>query len=382
MLRIVADENILWVKETFSEFGTVTCLPGREITNETLKSADALLVRTVTQVNRRLLEDTPVRFVASATAGYDHVQQEELASLGIPFHYAPGSNADSVADYITAALLRLDSRFSLDLPTRSIGIVGFGHVGKRVAARSRGLGLHVVVCDPPLERATAEVIYRPLEEALQCDVVTLHTPLTHDGFDPTFQMANEEFFEHMNSGSIFINTARGEVMNSTAVHQALGSGIVKACVLDVHEHEPNIDHTLAAKSFVATPHIAGYGYDGKVRGTEMIYEAFCEHFGLDTNWGNKIEFTATKKPFLEVSPTDARAMHGSVEAVYDIMEDHRRFKESEPSGIAFDHQRKTYPIRREFSQTNVTINPHDDTMAHRFSQLGFRVKALEKDSLE
>jgi erythronate-4-phosphate dehydrogenase len=374
MLHIVADENIPCVQEAFAEFGTVTALHGRKIDQKSIQHADALLVRTTTHVDRALLGNSPVRFVASATAGYDHVNETDLADLDIPFHYAPGSNASSVADYVTAALLRMDVEYTLNLSTKSIGIVGFGHVGKQVAARSRALGLHVVVCDPPLERATAEQIYRPLEEVLQCDIVTLHTPLTHGGFDPTYHLANEEFFSHMKAGSFFINTARGGVMDTEAVHDAVDSGILRTCVLDVFEKEPEIDRGLARKAFIATPHIAGYGYDGKIRGTQLIYEAFCAHFNLTNHWNDVVHLPSPSKPFLEVSPNDPKAMHGAVEAVYDIGKDHERFVESEASGHSFDNQRKTYPIRREFSQTTVTINPENDTMAHRFSQLGFKVR--------
>jgi erythronate-4-phosphate dehydrogenase len=374
MLHIVADENIPCVQEAFSEFGTVTAFNGREIDKHAISDADALLVRTSTQVDQRSIKDSPVQFVGSPTAGYDHINQSDLANLNIAFHYAPGSNADSVADYITAALLQLDTEFSINFSKSSIGIIGFGHVGKKVAARSRALGLHVVVCDPPLERSTAEQIYRPLEEALRCDIVTMHTPLTRDGFDPTYHMADEEFFNHMKDGRFFINTARGGVMDTDAVHDALDSGKIRACVLDVFENEPDVDQRLVQRAFIATPHIAGYGYDGKIRGIQMIHKAFCAHFDLANNWDAVIQIPPPPKPFLEVSANDPKAMHGAAEAIYDITQDHQRFIHSGLSGGSFDTQRKTYPVRREFSKTTVKINPENDTMAHRFTQLGFKVR--------
>ncbi|MCK4325827.1 4-phosphoerythronate dehydrogenase, partial [bacterium] len=211
-MKIVADKNIPFVEEAFGKLGEVATLPGRQINSSAVKEADVLLVRTVTRVDERLLKGSRVRFVATATIGLDHVDLDYLKKKGIGFASATGCNANSVAEYIVAALLIFAQRYEFSLSGKTIGVVGVGNVGSRVVEKAGILGMNVLQNDPPLARKTGESRFRPLEELLQkSDILTLHVPLSHEGEDATYHMANEALFEKMKKGGFFINTSRGAV---------------------------------------------------------------------------------------------------------------------------------------------------------------------------
>ena len=283
-LRILADENIPYVREAFAPLGSVKTLSGRAMTAAAAREADLLLVRSITTVDRAFLEGSPVRFVATATIGEDHVDKAYLAERGIAFSSAPGSNADSVRQYVTAALLALAERFELDLSSLALGIIGVGHVGSRVWRNAVALGLRCVLNDPPQARTTGDPRYRPLDEIFACDLVTLHTPLTREGPDATFHLADESFIRRLKRGAILINTSRGAVADGEAIKRALDDGHLRACVLDVWEGEPRVDVDLLERAAIGTPHISGYSFDGKVNGTRQIYEAACRFLGIAPTW--------------------------------------------------------------------------------------------------
>jgi erythronate-4-phosphate dehydrogenase len=278
-MKIAADQNIPFVKECFESLGQVSLHSGRQITPDVVKDADVLLVRSITPVSEALLAGSRVKFAATATIGMDHIDREYLQRAGIGFASAPGSNANSVAEYVVAALLALGKKYRFTLEGKSIGIVGVGNVGSKVDAKCRALGMRTALNDPPLARQTGDAKYRPLAEALACDFVTLHTPLTKRGEDPTYHLADEKFFAAMKKGAVFFNTARGGVMDTAALKAASRSGKLGGVVLDVWENEPNADGDLLLKVDLSTPHIAGYSFDGKVNGLLMIYRAACKHFG-------------------------------------------------------------------------------------------------------
>lgn len=378
-MRVVADENIPYVREAFAEFGEVVTLPGRKVSKADLADADILLVRSITKVNAALLEGTPVKFVATATIGVDHIDEAWLAASGIGFSSAPGCNANSVAEYITAALYVLAEQHDLELSTLSLGIVGVGNVGKRVAAKARALGMRVVLNDPPLAEATCEPAYRPIEEIHACDVVTFHTPLEKSGPYPTRHLCDEAFLSAMRPGSILFNTARGPVVDNAALLRALERGHLRAAVLDVWEGEPNTNPALLAKVDIASPHIAGYSFDGKVRGTEQIYEAACRHFGRTASWDPAPLLPAPECPRIEITPPYTDAVADCVHAVYDILADDARMRktlelpEAERAAY-FDRLRKEYPRRREFHNTVVSLAASNDDVAQVLSGLGFRVE--------
>lgn len=378
-MRIVADENIPYVREAFGRLGDVDTLPGRGMTREALTDAELLLVRSVTRVDAALLDGTPVRFVATATIGEDHIDRAWLASRGIGFSSAPGCNAESVADYMSAALLALAERHGLDLAAMSAGVVGVGNVGFRVAKRLQALGMRVVLNDPPLAEETGDPRYRPLEEALDCDLVTLHVPLEKAGPHPTHHLVDGDFIARMRPGAIFCNTARGGVARTEALLAARDSGRLRALVLDVWEREPTPDNALVPLADIATPHIAGYSFDGKVNGTRQIHAAACAFLGVDDPWDPDPLLPPPDVPEWTVDPDDPGGIHGVVRAVYDILRDDAAFREllalpSTEQGPFFDRLRKTYPRRREFSRTRVRLARPDARVAGMIAGLGFPVE--------
>ena len=271
-MKIIADTNIPYVEECFSSVGEVVLAEGREISAGLVRDADVLLVRSVTGVGRDLLQGSSVRFVGTATIGVDHIDQEYLKAMGIGFASAPGSNANSVAEYVIAAMLEVGAKKGIGLDGSSIGIVGVGNVGSRVESRAKSIGMEVVLNDPPLKRQTGDKKYRDIEDVYGCDFVTIHVPLSYEGIDKTYHMAGEKFFSKLKKGSVFINTSRGAVVETSCLKKAIVAGRFGGCVLDVWENEPGIDEELLQVVDIGTAHIAGYSFDGKVNGMIMMQE--------------------------------------------------------------------------------------------------------------
>ena len=378
-MRIVADENIPYVREAFASLGEVTAVPGRGLTRAAVADAELLLVRSVTKVGPDLLAGTRVRFVATATIGTDHVDTNYLRERGIGFASAPGSNANSVAEYVVAALLVVARRLSWRLAGRSIGVVGVGHVGSLVVEKFRALSLRVLQNDPPRFDASGDAAFRPLAELFGCDVITLHVPLTRSGPYPTHHLAGEPFFRSLRPGAVFLNTSRGAVHETGALLAALRAGRLSAAVLDVWEGEPNISAELLDQVALGTAHIAGYSFDGKVRGTEMIYQAACEFLGVQPTW----QPTLPPAPLAQVSVEAARRddeemLREVVLKVYNIEDDDRDLRKlldlsgAERPGY-FDSLRKNYPVRREFPNTTVQLLGGPDSLRAKLTGLGFGV---------
>lgn len=376
-MRIVADENIPYVREAFAGLGEVQTVHGRRITPEILAKAEVLLVRSITKVNRDLLEGTRVRFVATATIGEDHIDTEYLQARGIGFASAPGCNANSVGDYMVAALLELADRHRIALDGFTMGIVGVGNVGKRVLAKAAALGVRCVLNDPPLAEQTGDPRYRPLSEILNCDLITLHVPLATGGPHPTWRLVDAAFLEAMKPGAILINTSRGPVVDNALLKTALRERRLRGAVLDVWEGEPNIDVELLELVDIGTPHIAGYSFDGKVNGTRQIYEALCRFLRRAPGWEPAPLLPAPEVPRIEVDATKAGALPSAVRAVYDIMRDDAALRaikklDAAARGAYFDELRKNYPRRREFFNTRVRVTPFDEDLARRLEGVGFR----------
>jgi erythronate-4-phosphate dehydrogenase len=362
-MKIVADENIPFVQECFSSIGQVEAVSGRKITPKVVAAADILLVRSVTQVGQDLLADSKVKFVATATIGYDHVDVGFLRQKNIGFASAPGSNANSAAEYVIAALLEIGQRHKITLAGKSIGVVGVGNVGGRVAKKCAVLGMNVKLNDPPLQRQSGDSKYRPIEELFDCDFITLHTPLTFEGIDRTFHLADEGFFKSLKTGSVFINTSRGAVLDTRALKAAIKPGRLKGVVLDVWENEPNIDVELLGMVDIATPHIAGYSLDGKIAGMIMIYKAACKYFGLEAKYDLEDFLPEPAVSELRINPqgrAEQEILHSVVRKIYRIGNDDRKLRQmsARPAGKRgefFDSLRKDYPVRREFQNTKVLI---------------------------
>jgi erythronate-4-phosphate dehydrogenase len=382
-MKIVADENIPFIKECFASIGDVQTLSGRKITPEGIADADILLVRSITPVNEKLLANSKVKFVATATIGFEHVDVDYLNKRGIGFASAPGSNANSVADYIVAALLSVAQKHEIIIEGKSIGVVGVGNVGSKIVKKCTALGMNVKLNDPPLFRQTGDPKYRPLNELFDCDFITLHTPLTREGQDKTYHLADEKFFASLKTGCVFINTCRGAVHDTAALKNAIRSKKLSAVILDVWEKEPNIDCELLRMVDISTPHIAGYSLDGKIAGMIMIYNAACKHFGLKPK--HKIEDflpppTVPQIAIDKISPDQQKLLHEIVQQVYPINRDDFNTREiamveQEKRGKFFDDLRKNYPVRREFQNTTITLATEstEDT-ENKLKGIGFKVK--------
>jgi erythronate-4-phosphate dehydrogenase len=379
-MKIIADENIPFVRESFSTLGEVTTLPGRKITAKSLGAAEVLLVRSVTRVGAELLSGSKVQFVATATIGFDHVDIEYLQNERIGFASAPGCNSNSVAEYVLSALMVLAERRGFSLPEKTVGIVGCGNVGSKVQAKLRALGVACLVNDPPLKDRTGDSSFVSLEEIFSADIITLHVPLERDGKYPTFEMVDESFLAKMKPDAVLINTSRGNVVDERALLNALQSGRI-AAVLDVWQSEPNINCQILEWVELATPHIAGYSFDGKVRGTEMIYQAACKFFGATPTWKPSDHLPAT--PIKQLSFSDAvednEVIRGSILSSYDIRDDDASLRKmltisQRERGSYFESLRKNYPVRREFTSTEIRISKRREVLAEILTGIGFRVK--------
>lgn len=381
-MRIVADANIPFVRECLSSVGEVRVLSGRDITPEAVVDADALLVRSITVVNEPLLAGSRVRFVGTATIGFDHVDVSYLRRRGIGFASAPGSNANSAAEYVMAGLLEIARRRKIALEGKSIGVIGVGNVGGRVARKCEGLGMRVVRNDPPLQRQTKDSQYVGLEALYDCDLITIHTPLTREGIDKTFHLADREFFNRLKQGAVFVNASRGAVVKTQALKDAIRAGRLGAVVLDVWEGEPDIDVELLGMVDLASPHIAGYSFDGKVAGMVMIYRSLCEHFGLTPKFDAKDFLPVPEIPRLEVETgdaTDDELLVRIAERVYSISRDDRDTRQiadqpPESRGRFFDALRKNYPVRREFHNTTVVLDKPRESLTRKLRGIGFVVE--------
>jgi len=353
-MNIIADENIPYVKEAFGALGNISTLNGRNIYTNDLQETDILLVRSVTHVNKSLLENTPVKFVASATAGFNHIDLDYLQSQHIGFARAPGSNAISAAEYVYAGICLWSLKENKSLSNLSIGIIGCGNVGSRVKHLCESAGLQCVINDPPLDKTKkSDYNFESIDDALACDIVTLHTPLSHNGKHPTFQLLNKRRINQLKPDTLFINASRGEVVEESALLARMDTHNDLALILDVWENEPEINLHMLEHTLIGTPHIAGYSIDGKIRGTEMIYKAVCDYLNVKPQWSaQQVDFGSTPKPRIKLSTQDNK--QNEVLEAYNIVSDNYDLKrmlkdQSLADGAYFDSLRKNYPPRREFS---------------------------------
>ena len=362
-MKIVADENIPFAREAFSSLGDVTLAHGRRM--PPLHDTDVLIVRSITRVDEALLGNSPVRFVGTATIGYDHIDVDYLKKRNICFASAPGSNSNSVSEYVVAALLVYARDRGITLDGRSIGVIGVGNVGSKVVRKCESLGMRVLKNDPPLYDKTRDPSFLPLGDVITADFITLHVPLAKDGDYPTYHIVNRDFVRSMNG--VLINSSRGSVVDEGALYPALGS-TVHAAILDVWENEPNINRSLALR-VCGTPHIAGYSFDGKVNGTQMMYDAVCRHFGIEPEWnaGEVLPPGATIVCSGFHGSTDEDVLRDAVHQIYDIERDFETFRRSMAD---FDRLRKEYPVRREFPTAKVLYNGND-SVAGKLKGLGF-----------
>jgi len=380
-VKIVADENIPFVRQAFESMGDVVTAPGRQMNARMVADADALLVRSVTKVNAELLDGSAVRFVGTATIGTDHLDTAYLDRRGITWAAAAGCNANSVAEYVVAALLVLARRGGFRLADKTLGVVGVGNVGSRVVRYARALGMNVLENDPPLERQTHDRRFIPIEQIFEADLVTLHVPLTRRGPDATWHMVDADFLGKLGTDAYVLNTSRGAVVDGSALRRALQRQRLAGAVLDVWENEPDIDVQLLELVALGTAHIAGYSFEGKVTGTKMIYDAACRCFDLVSEWDPRPLMPPPAAPQLQVELRAERPQDiigRVVKASYDIEKDDADLRGV--SGLPldqrrsrFDRLRRDYPVRREFDNTQVVLPTDQPDLAHTCEKLGFLV---------
>nr|WP_082709110.1 4-phosphoerythronate dehydrogenase PdxB [Marinobacterium profundum] len=375
-LNIVADENIPSLQALLGHLGTIRTLPGRSMTSADLVEADVLLVRSITRVDRALLDGTPVRFVGTATIGMDHVDQTYLCDQGIAFSSAPGCNADAVVEFVLTVLYSLAAEQGFVLRDKTVGIIGVGNVGSRLQRRLERLGIKLLLNDPPRAAEEGESFVsldRLLDEA---DILCLHTPLVTAGPHPTQHLLGAVQLKRLRPGAILLNAGRGAAIDGAALLQVAQQRPDLTLVLDVWEHEPAIDPALVPLVRMGSPHIAGYSLDGKIRGTYMLYQALCRHLGLPS--------PAPLQDYLpraSVAQVDAGPGLTALELMrllYDPYRDDRALRATlglpqAERGAAFDRLRKEYPVRREFDTLTVT-GRLEPALAEELAALGFRVK--------
>ena len=375
-MKTVVAETVLLGREAFETLGEVVVVPDRQIGPEHLKDADALIIRSKTKVTPELIEGSAVRFIGTATAGFEHMDFQPLEKNGIGWCAAPGCNADSVADYMTAALLTLHTKHGVGLEGKTLGIIGVGQVGSRVAKRAEALGLRVLLNDPPRAAKEGDAGFQCLEKLLaESDFVTLHVPLIKEKPWPTLKMADCRFFEQMKRGAVFINASRGKVLDSDALLHAKANGIVSHAVLDVWDPEPAIRADVLNIATIRTPHIAGHSFEGKLNGTIQVYREACHFFETAPVWNPAPLLPAVSVPKLKIDPTgksDLEVLAEAVAAVYDIGVDQLSVEDIG----RFDKLRAHYWVRREFKNTTVFLSEHSPGLLKRFDRAGFATPAM------
>jgi erythronate-4-phosphate dehydrogenase len=347
VLNIVADQNIPLVAELFKTMGNVTLVDGRGLTSAQVKEADVLLVRSVTRIDEQLLCGTQVQFVGSATAGYDHLDVPYLEQRQLPYALAPGANAQSVVEYVLAAICSEPSRFEALINGAKLGVVGYGHVGKRLVEVANCLGIDVSVYDPLVD---CGAYASDLDHVLRSDVISLHCELTNSGPFPSKHLLNADRLGRLGKSQLLINAARGGVIDNEALLVRLHQPNAPTVILDCWEYEPLIDERLVPMVSLATPHIAGYSYDAKVRGTMMLRDALAQHLGCGVS-----DFKMDSELCLDLDSFDSfpLAVANLLSQVYRIEIDDAAFRSalararSDTNGEWFDQLRRAYPIRRE-----------------------------------
>ncbi len=375
----------------FSQFGSVTAKAGRTLTADDLIDVDALMIRSVTKVNDDLLaKANKLRFVGTATSGIDHIDLDALKVRDIAFSSASGCNKIGVAEYVLSALLVFAQSQGFALHERKVGIIGAGEVGTYLAGCLAALGIDYKLCDPIKEKEGDPRDFISLNEIIkESDVISLHTPLTKSGQAPTYHLIGEKELMAMRDGCIFINAARGAVLDNLALKKALKSKLLFT-VLDVFEHEPQVDLELLAMLSFATPHIAGYGLEGKARGTSIIFNAYLDF--IHQNTLKKDAFSSIKPitsiasllpkapfPAIRLSKVwDQDNLMSLTQLVYDIRKDDALFRRmmgnTALQATHFDQLRKNYWDRREYSAITLTASP--EFGVHSLAQLGFTVEEI------
>ena len=374
-MKIIVDNKIPYIVGAFEPFAEVVYLSGDLITARVVKDADALVTRTRTVCNKDILQGSSVKFIATATIGFDHIDTRFCEAAGIEWVNAPGCNAESVNQYILSALLSWSNNQSVELKDKTIGIVGVGQTGSRVAKSCEILGMNILLNDPPRERAEGPEQFVSLAEIQQhADVITFHVPLNRQGIDKTFHMLNREFLQNLQRTPLIINTCRGEVFNTEAVIGAREANHVSGLVMDCWENEPEINlHQLKLADY-GTPHIAGYSRDGKANGTRRSVRAISRFFGLGVDNWRPPGVEPPGNPIIELDGTGQTEQSLLTEAVlstYQIENDDKALRENTQ---LFEKLRGDYPVRREFDSHAIGASNVSSQILEKLAMLGFKLK--------
>lgn len=372
-MKIIADRNIPYLQGIVENYGEVTYLDGADFSHETIKDADTLIVRTVTRFDESILSGTKVKLICSATIGYDHIDTAYCDAHGIAWRNAPGSNSGSVQQYIVSSLITIARKQGFDLRDKTIGIVGVGNVGSKVAKACEILGMKVLLNDPPRQRTEGDnndfvSLERIKEEA---DIITFHTPLIREGEDRTYHLADDDFFLSLKKRPVIINSARGAIIETDAIKNAIVQKLISGAIIDCWENEPVIDLQYMKLTDIATPHIAGYSADGKANATRMSLESISEFYNLDRLPIALIQVPEPANPIIDLDTyaESANRVYDAVLETYNPLNDFDRLKTSPGT---FKQLRNNYPLRREyFAYTVENASPEEKNI---LSRLGFHIK--------
>ena len=333
-MKLLIDDAVWGSNQIFSEFGEVFTLPGREIRSESLKDFDALIVRSRTRVDEKLLRDANIKFVGSTVAGLDHIDKNYLEDNAITLSSAQGCNANAVSEYVISAIANLSKDYGFKLSNKTLGIIGVGNVGRRLEVKAKQLGMKTLLNDPPREALEGSDNFTSLESALSADIVTFHTPLTYSGPHPTYKLLDSHNFKHINNDAIVINAARGGIINETVWETTQ----TKANIIDCWENEPNINLNLQKSAYWATPHIAGHSIDAKFMGSFMIYKDLCKYIKKPLN--DNIEHLITP----ELKIIRENNLHETLNSIYSFHADDKAIQDISN----FENYRRNYPERYEW----------------------------------
>lgn len=375
-IKIVADKNIPFLFGVLEPYAEILYLNHAQINKENVKDADALLVRTRTRCSESLLVNSSVKFIGTATIGFDHVDTEFCESEGIKWVNAPGCNSGSVQQYMSSALLTLAKLKDIQLNSKTIGIIGVGNVGSKVEKIASTFEMKTLLNDPPRERNEGSKKFVPLNRLMEeSDIIIIHAPLNVNGIDKTYHLIDEELFRKLEKGKVFINTSRGEIVDTKALKNIIRCNKVNSCVLDVWENEPSIDTELLSLVDLATPHIAGHSVEGKANGISVCINSLNEYFnlGLDQYWYPKNIPNPVSSKVIKIDcsgKTDQQILFEIITSTYDITEDDKRLRKSV---LEFEKQRIDYPTRREFNYYQVTLKNASEFIIKSITELGFKL---------
>lgn len=374
-MKIVIDDKIPYIEGALEPFAEVVYRSGSKTSKEVVKDADALITRTRTICNKDLLQGSKVKFIATATIGFDHIDTAYCKEAGVEWTNAPGCNAESVNQYIASALFSYSMKKRFDLKDKTIGIVGVGQVGSRVAKTCEILGMKVLLNDPPRERIEGYEKFVSLKTIQkEADIITFHVPLNIKGEDKTYHLVNKEFLQNLNNKPMIINSCRGEVFDSKAVLNASVAYNISGFIIDCWEGEPKLDLDLLNRSDYGTPHIAGYSKDGKANGTKMSVQAVSRFFNLDIDNWQPTGVQLPDKTLIEIDGSQRRQYSILAEAIlstYDIENDSDALRESPH---LFEWLRGAYPVRREFDLYTIIAKNIGEETLEKLKLLGFKIK--------